>query len=68
MQSVNGIFGEPMGVSLGIMGKMKQIKMRVFPERDFGMGDVSLTMCGETTEFEVLGEAWHEIVRAGVAP
>jgi hypothetical protein len=46
---------------------MKQIKMRVFPERDFGMGDVSLTMYGETTEFEVLGEAWHEMVKAGVA-
>lgn len=45
---------------------MKQIKMRVFPERDFGMGDVSLAMYGETTEFEVLGEAWHEMVKAGV--
>jgi hypothetical protein len=46
--------------------KLTQVKMRLFPERDFGAGDVSLTMYGETMEFGILGESWHEMVKAGV--
>lgn len=46
---------------------MKKIKTRFFVERDFDAGDVSLTMYGEPAEFGVLGEAWHETLKAAVA-
>ena len=49
------------------MGRLTQIEMRLFPDRGMGPGDVSLHMYGETMEFEILGEEFHELAKARVA-
>lgn len=49
------------------MGKLTQIEMRMFPDRGMGPGDVSLYMYGETLEFSILGEEFHEMAKARVA-
>lgn len=50
------------------MGRLTEIKMRMFPNRGgMGVGDVSLYMYGETHEFELLGEEFHALAKARVA-
>lgn len=48
------------------MAKLNQIKLKFFPEREFAAGHVGFKMYGETTEFSILGEAWHAMVKAGI--
>ena len=50
------------------MGRLTEVEMRMFPNRGgMGVGDVSLAMSGETHEFELLGEEFHELAKAHVA-
>lgn len=49
------------------MGRLEQVHLSMFPDRGMGVGDVSLVMYGETTEFEILGEEFHELAKARVA-
>lgn len=48
------------------MGRMRQINLKCFPERPFGPGHVSMVTYGENLEFEVLGEHWHNVLKAAV--
>lgn len=49
------------------MGRLTETKLRNFRNRGMGVGDVSLYMYGETHEFALLGEEFHEMAKARVA-
>jgi hypothetical protein len=50
------------------VGRLTETKLRMFPNRGgTGVGDVSVYMYGETHEFELLGEEFHELAKARVA-
>lgn len=46
--------------------RMKQIRLKHFPERPFQPGFVNVMTYGEDMEFEVLAEHWHGMLKASV--